>query len=857
MMRLADMLGRRVSRRLGQIKRLVRGGGATPWGPYRGNVDGLVNGELFGWVVRQPGNLGGTSVGLYVAKGLLATTTAIQPRGDVAAAGIGSGNCGFVFRLPPHLLRTIDRAGGKAHIRVLETETEIGTWQVSDGSGQTTDDGADDGESPINFDHPLPAQMAACRMSLYGDLTHLLALLKAAETLPANPAPPPLDRHRLMLSHATPARDTQTDMADPSALPAYLDYTRFRTRNDRRFDPDAVTNDRDDFLMWYIETYSIVRNGRRVPLSADLIAYLNTPMPMGGQQNTLTRAMWWRLLSNSPYRANPDPNNRDWYGGFVFWWAFHDVHTLHMEDCLVPRHLQDVMRAVSVARLGQDYPRSAFMERFLAEQPEFGFLRPDTAENRRLATLCFLTMAARRPYILPYLPAASVTALLDDRDGPSQFEVFCNTLTGAAPGTGPTPDRYIAALRLQGYDFHGQRYLTITDAGDRIEAAALPRPTGDPVDVQMIGPFKKASGLGQATRLSASVLAATPFSVNHVDFGLDNPAPEGFSKVGALTDYRPAKINLIHLNAESIPLVFAYGPDVFSGAYNIGYFFWELDTPAACHYLGMELLDEIWVSSQYGVDIYQPQTDKPVINVGMCFEELEAIDRDRARAELDRRFRFRGGEFVCLVAFDSYSFVQRKNPVGVVKAFTQAFAGVPQARLIIKTQNRHNVSDPVQDKVWKQVQSIMDADPRIHLLNETLSYDALLRLKAASDCYISLHKSEGWGFGMIEAMNLQVPVVCTGYSGNMEFCNADTAWLVGYDIVALQPDDYIFVRKGQRWGEPDIADAARQLRRVYDDPEGRAVRVAAAYANVQNNFSAQAIAQRYTARLNAIVKDKM
>jgi glycosyltransferase involved in cell wall biosynthesis len=117
---------------------------------------------------------------------------------------------------------------------------------------------------------------------------------------------------------------------------------------------------------------------------------------------------------------------------------------------------------------------------------------------------------------------------------------------------------------------------------------------------------------------------------------------------------------------------------------------------------------------------------------------------------------------VFLVAFDSYSFVQRKNPVGVLEAFRKAFPNGENVRLIVKTQNRDNISGAVQARIWQNVEAICARDSRIVVMNETLSYDKLLELKAGVDCYISLHKSEGFGFGMLEAMNLKVPVVCTG-----------------------------------------------------------------------------------------------
>ena len=105
-------------------------------------------------------------------------------------------------------------------------------------------------------------------------------------------------------------------------------------------------------------------------------------------------------------------------------------------------------------------------------------------------------------------------------------------------------------------------------------------------------------------------------------------------------------------------------------------------------------------------------------------------------------------------------------------------------------------------------------DSRVQILDETLTFSGLLRLKKGSDCYVSLHISDGCGFGMIEAMNLWEPVVATGYSGNLDFCQPDMTWLVESREVELTDADYICVRPGQQWAEPDHADAVATLRAV-------------------------------------------
>ena len=806
--------------------------------PFEGHVDGLAGDRLNGWVVRADTREGGLRVGLYAGDRLLATTVADLYRADVEKAGMGDGKAGFAFAITERMRQTLGKRGETLEVRPVGTEALIGRCEFP-------------GEDAIALSL-TEAQADRLRAELADPLLLLESLLSEIDGGGASLERPPLAPHARLLStrRAAPGEGS----GESTKLPAYLDFAKFRLRVDTQYDTEGTPADLDHFLNWYLVGYGPTRTGLRTPLTKDLIDHLNAPLVMGGQSFALTRFMWWRLVQHHGLLQSLNLSDPAWFGHVAYWWAGEEAPGLGVEDCLVPQHIADAMRLVDPQHREKRMPLSRFMEyRFNATQDDH-FLDMSRVADRTAYTLCALVRAVEEPHILRYIPHRSLATLLAPRDGaPSLLQEFCVTLGMPEPEAPLDADRYAAALRLQGYDLPSHSFLTRTEAGHRLHAAALPRPKGEPVDVQVIGPFAKASGLGQATRLSARILEHTGLSLNRVDFGLDNPAPEGFSSASAVADYRPARVNLIHLNAESIPLVYAYGPDVFSGAYNIGYFFWELDSPALCHYLALDLLDEIWVSTEYGVSIYQPETEKPVRNVRMCYEELGEIDRAAARRFIDRRFRFRADEFVFLVTFDSFSFVQRKNPVGVLEAFRRAFPDDPDVRLIVKTQNRENVFDSAQARIWKRVDAILAEDPRILLMNETLPYDQLLELKAGSDAYVSLHRSEGWGFGMIEAMNLKVPVLCTGYSGNMEFCSDETAWLVDYEEVTLAPDDYIFVRPGQKWAEPDIADAAAKLRALRDDPAARERKAEAAFRNVRENFSAEAVAQRYGARLREIL----
>ena len=825
----------RLKSRLGRVAGRTRG--------FRGNVDGFVDGALSGWVAGPEGAQ--QRVGVFTAQGLVAQGAADLFRNDLRDAGIGTGHHGFSIPVDPATLQAIRDAGGEVCLRTLGSPVfEIGRYHFAGVAPQPA----------------VPAKAKArpgpetrredLRQVLFSDVQQLKeALTEATETRGMRQAP-------ALAAHGAIFGDTDYIHGGslPEGMTAYAEYVRYRYKLDETFDILEDPAEVAHFLHWYIAGYSTLRGGLRVPMSKDMLEYFNAPVIICGQRASLTRATWSFLVGVPPILHSMDFQNPDWVLWAVYWWSVNQAQTLNCEDCLVPQIYIDLLAEVPERWQDKSFAPSQFMLRLHAENAALGALDLTREDDRRTLFLSVMAMAVTRPDFLRYLPADTLEALLEEEAGAEPaFSTFFRDMGGE--DTPPLKRANLARiLRLKGFDLENCRFVNFTPEGHRIEAAMLtPVQSEEVVDLQLIGPFEKASGLGQATRLSASVLAETGLSVNAVNFGLDNPAPEGFSRVGATSDYKRAKINLIHLNAESIPLVFAYEPDAFSGAYNIGYFFWELDTPAACHYLGMDMLDEIWVSTEYGVRIYQPEAGKPVTNVGMCYEDLPDIERENSRRFVTDRFGFDGSEFVFLVAFDSFSFVQRKNPVGTLKAFVEAFEGVKDVRLVIKTQNRSKVQDPAQQKIWAEVDRLMEGDDRIVILDETLSYDDLLRLKKGSDCYVSLHKSEGWGFGMIEAMNLGVPVVCTGYSGNMDFCRPDTAWLVDYKEVALNEDDYIFVRKGQKWAEPDHGDAVRQLRAVYDDPQDRDARAEAALRFVRQDFSAKAIARRYEARLREIL----
>lgn len=787
---------------------------------YRGLVEAVDGGHVTGWVASIPDRGAALPVGLFFGDRLLSVASAGLLRTDFASAAIGNGRHAFALPITSGQAGMTLRGGGELSVRVMDgSRFEIGRFALAD----------------LGCADPS-LRPSLIRNAIEPELDIMLRLLDEPPAIEAHAASPLPD----------PAYNALFQPDGPSAnSTAYLRFVLERSGRSGDTDPDLAAT-----LDWYVSSYGADRGGRRIPLSRQQIEFLNQPVAVGGGGFELSRFTSWKLSANTFLAEGAGSGDEAWHSAVLYWWSVHHARRLHVEDCLVPDWYVARLRGIRDVWNVPDYPLSIFMEHWLVGNPQLRFLDARASDDRMILSAILLVKAVERPDFLRYIPQANIDALLRQPD-------VLNALFGnnGAPAL-PELDhgRYARLLKGVGYDIATGAFSSVTPLGHRLEAARLPRPSNDtPFDVQVIGSLSKSSGLGQAARLSIEILSHTPFSTNAVDFTLDDPGspnPGGLASDGELARSR---INLIHINGDALPSVFAYAPDVVTGAWNIGYFSWELDSPPVCDRLAFPLLDEIWVTSDYNLTVYSGASGLPVTKVGMCVAALPFPGKRVSRRALDKRFGLDGHEFVFLAAFDSFSFIQRKNPLGALDAFQQAFPDDPGVRFLIKSQNRSRVTDPAQLAIWSQIDARALADPRIVLIDETLPYDDFLQLKHGSDCYVSLHRSEGWGFGMIEAMNLKVPVICTGYSGNMDFCSDKTAWLVDYRLVPVASGDYIYAQDNHRWAEPDVGHAVRQMQAVRADPAARRRRAAAAWQNVQSNFSAEAIAIAYRKRIADIL----
>lgn len=204
------------------------------------------------------------------------------------------------------------------------------------------------------------------------------------------------------------------------------------------------------------------------------------------------------------------------------------------------------------------------------------------------------------------------------------------------------------------------------------------------------------------------------------------------------------------------------------------------------------------------------------------------------KSAIRRRFLLPESVFTVFFNFDFGSCYERKNPEATLKAFAAAFPSSNDTALVFKTS--HAEAHQAERAALQAAANKLGIGPRTHFIDEHLSRKDVIELTAASDVYISLHRGEGLGMGMLEAMSLNVPVVATAYGGNTDFVRADTAFPVPYKLVPAHTDFAAYTHVTE-WAEPDIDAAASALQRFFNDHALATTTARVAKAFIADHFS--------------------
>jgi len=368
-------------------------------------------------------------------------------------------------------------------------------------------------------------------------------------------------------------------------------------------------------------------------------------------------------------------------------------------------------------------------------------------------------------------------------------------------------------------------------------------------EICVVGYPFSPTGMGEHARSTARALVAAGIEARLVDV-----APPGAPRASDLEHAFGAwaspglgrGVNIFCVNADEVDRVCALlDRDAFAAAHNVVYPAWELAAFPEPWARKLDRFDEVWAPSAFIQAAVAPVVRRPVLHMPLAVELTFESFLGR------RHFAIPEDAFVFLFFFDFSSYADRKNPMAVLEAFERLAVRRPHADLhcVIKFRGAADTQD-----ARRALEARLAAlGGRVQAINADLSDNEIKNLVRNADVFVSLHRSEGFGRGMAEAMAMGRAALATGYSGNLDFMTPDTSFLVDHRLVPVAPGAYPF-GEGQVWAEPSVEHAAALMETALDDPAGLIERGRLARRHIRTHFSARAIGLRYAARLAELAR---
>lgn len=319
-------------------------------------------------------------------------------------------------------------------------------------------------------------------------------------------------------------------------------------------------------------------------------------------------------------------------------------------------------------------------------------------------------------------------------------------------------------------------------------------------------------GCGENIRAGYRSLKAAGIDANIIDiYGLHVPEDSFFYReISKKLTKNFGEINIFYINGDEVTQVLSHlDTKKFSNAINIVVPNWELSNYPEEWAKNLDRFDYIWAPTKFIYDCLIKVVKKPLKKVLLASEvNLESM--------LPRRFFGIPEEsYAFLFSFDFRSFLSRKNPEAVIECFKKLLELRPLSKVVLVLK-MHGVG-ALNKRGELLLNSIRELGEWAVMIDQSYSDNEMRNLLRVCDCYISLHRSEGYGRGLSEAMSLGKPVIATRYSGNLDFMNEDNSLLVDYRLIDLQEGDYPFW-KGQKWAEPNIDQAILHMLNLVDMP---------------------------------------
>ena len=341
----------------------------------------------------------------------------------------------------------------------------------------------------------------------------------------------------------------------------------------------------------------------------------------------------------------------------------------------------------------------------------------------------------------------------------------------------------------------------------RLVSSRLPRPIAvgnvKPGPLHIVGFLHSALGLGEAARLHLEAVREAGIPAIGIDISAMIDRRDFLGPDLGAADGRDGGLTVLHVNApETLAVLAELGPRFYRRRMLVGYWHWELQRVPESWRPATRYLHEVWTSTSYCAAALRTLTDLPVRVVPL-------VPRPEPPGPGRSAFGLPDDVFLCLAAFDMRSSLARKNPLGAVRAFRMAFGDDPSALLVIKS---HSV-DPLHPAYRALMHEIGDAC-NIRIIDEVWPRQRMQHLIQCCDVAVSLHRAEGYGLLMAEAMSYGRVALGTGWSGNMDFMNSENSMPVDFTLVPVEDPQDIYALPNAMWAEPSVTDAAEKLLRL-------------------------------------------
>jgi hypothetical protein len=363
-----------------------------------------------------------------------------------------------------------------------------------------------------------------------------------------------------------------------------------------------------------------------------------------------------------------------------------------------------------------------------------------------------------------------------------------------------------------------------------------------PLGVNLAGYLDATAGVGEAARHVQEALRAAGVAVAPLALSSRDAPREG--AVAAAAAVHP--VTIVCANPDGMTGARdELGAAAFEGRHVVGMWWWEVAALPQRWLRAFDLVDEVWVGSRFVADVLAAVSPVPVVHVPLAVPDPVASDAGRAQLGLP-------GGFVFGFVYDYASVAARKNPLGLIEAFGRAFpagsAGQAGPSLVLKALGGERFA-----REHGEVLVAAAAHDRITVLDGHLPAADKNALIRELDCYVSLHRAEGFGLTIAEAMLLGTPVIATDYGGTRDLLTAFNGLLVDHRPAGIGPGNDPYPAQGE-WAEPDLDHAARLMRAAVAEPAAGRARAERARSDVLARHAPAVAGRAMADRLARVLK---